>query len=195
MGRGEYAGGMGEIRVNRAPFLTLWASVVARRLGYGEDEALTLGRTVAGLMAQSKGRRLGIYTPSPEGKRQALREKREEIGTETVEMMGRSVPCVRTADGLRALSAASPTDPESVRRYLRERFKDALAPVEEKLVELAETFEPAELDREAMNVYLRLRPNVPKGREGWGKAGLLDTDAIDALIVSRRRSGAGPRRP
>lgn len=52
---------------------------------------------------------------------------------------------------------------------------------------LAETFEPAELDRAAMDVYMRLRPNVPKGREGWGKAGLLDTNEIDTLI--RERSG------
>ena len=186
---------MAEIRIRRAPFLTLWASRVARHLGYDEDEALTLGRAVAGQTAQAKGRRLGIYTRSPEEKRRALREKREEIGAETVEMMGRSIPCVRTADGLRALSEASPVDPESVRRYLKGRFKDALGPVEEKLAELAETFEPAELDREAMNVYMRLRPNVPRGREGWGKAGPLGVDAIDALIASRRRGDAGPRRP
>jgi hypothetical protein len=50
---------------------------------------------------------------------------------------------------------------------------------------LAETFEPAKLDRMAMDVYMRLRPNVPKGRQGWGKAGLLDTNQIDALIEER----------
>jgi hypothetical protein len=39
------------IEVNRAPVLTLWASVVAERLGFDHDEALTLGRAVAGLNA------------------------------------------------------------------------------------------------------------------------------------------------
>jgi hypothetical protein len=178
---------MAEIKINRAPFLTLWASVVARRLGHDEDEALTLGRAVAGLTAQSKGRRLGIYTPSSVEERGKVREKREKIGVETVEMMDRVIPCVRTLGGLRALSKASPVDPDSVRKYLAGRFKADLRLVEAKLVELAATFEPAELNRVAMDVYMRLRPNVPKGLEGWGKAGLLDTERIDAWI--RERSG------
>src|SRR5271157_1263915 len=33
------------VTVNRAPVLTLWAAVVAERLGFTWDEALTLGRT------------------------------------------------------------------------------------------------------------------------------------------------------
>jgi hypothetical protein len=36
------------ISINRAPVLTLWTAVVAQRLGFDEDEALTLGRAVAG---------------------------------------------------------------------------------------------------------------------------------------------------
>ena len=178
---------MVEIRINRAPFLTLWASVVARRLGFEEDEALTLGRAVAGLTAQSKGRRLGIYTPSSDEGRERLREKRERIGAETVELMDRAIPCVRTPDGLRALSGASPTEPESVRKYLAGRFKENLPLVETKLIELAAIFDPAELDREAMSIYMRLRPNVPKGREGWGQAGLLDTDKL--VVMIRKHSG------
>jgi len=176
---------MAEIKVNRAPFLTLWASVVARRLGYDEDEALTLGRAVAGLTAQSKGRKLGIFTPSSEDAREKVREKREEIGAGTVEMMDRVIPCVKTADGLRALSKAAPIDPASVRAYLVGKFKEALPEVEGRLAALAETFDPEELNASAMNVYMRLRPNVPKGREGWGKAGLLETEAIEALIRAR----------
>lgn len=178
-----------EIRVNRAPFLTLWASVVARRLGYDENEALTLGRAVAGLAAQSKGRRLGIYQPRPEAEREKTRKKRETIGEERVEVMGRLVPCVRTGIGLRALSNTSPTDPESIRRYLRGRFKEDLAAVESRLMALAMTYAPQALDQEAMNVYMSLRPNVPKGRKGWGKAGLLDMNAIDRLIAERLNEG------
>jgi hypothetical protein len=51
------------ISINRAPVLTLWAAVVAQRLGFDEDEALTLGKAVAGLNAYSKGRRLGMFKP------------------------------------------------------------------------------------------------------------------------------------
>ena len=48
------------IRVNRAPVLTLWATVVAERLGYPPETALTPGRFVAGSSARAKARRLGI---------------------------------------------------------------------------------------------------------------------------------------
>jgi hypothetical protein len=57
---------MDTVTINRAPVLSLWAAVVAERLGFDRDEALTLGKSVAGLTAQSKGQRLGIFTPSPE---------------------------------------------------------------------------------------------------------------------------------
>lgn len=36
------------ISINRAPVLTLWAAVVAERLGFDRNEALTLGKAVAG---------------------------------------------------------------------------------------------------------------------------------------------------
>jgi hypothetical protein len=39
----------------------LWAAVIAERLGHPHDAALPLGKAVAGLNAQSKGRRLGIF--------------------------------------------------------------------------------------------------------------------------------------
>jgi hypothetical protein len=55
------------ITINRAPVLTLWAAVVAERLGLDRDEALTIGRALSGLTAHAKGVRLGIFEPtSPE---------------------------------------------------------------------------------------------------------------------------------
>jgi hypothetical protein len=62
------------ISINRAPVLTLWAAVVAQRLGFDEDEALTLGKALAGLNSQAKGRRLGIFKPHEE-KATKAREK------------------------------------------------------------------------------------------------------------------------
>ena len=35
------------IKINRAPVLTLWAAVVAERLGFDHEVALTLGKAVA----------------------------------------------------------------------------------------------------------------------------------------------------
>jgi hypothetical protein len=43
------------IRINRAPVLTLWAAVVAERLGFDRDTVLTLGPVVAGLGAHANG--------------------------------------------------------------------------------------------------------------------------------------------
>ena len=51
--------------MNRAPVLTLWAAVVAEVLGFEHDEALSLGRAVAGLNAYSKGVSLGLIQPTP----------------------------------------------------------------------------------------------------------------------------------
>ena len=61
------------ILINRAPVLTLWGAVVAQRVGYNWNEALSLGKALAGLTAQSKGRRLGIYKPS---QKKEAREKK-----------------------------------------------------------------------------------------------------------------------
>ena len=65
------------ILINRASVLTLWAAVVAECLGFNHDEALSLGRALAGLNAQSKGRRLGIFKPTP----QEIKKVREGGGT------------------------------------------------------------------------------------------------------------------
>jgi hypothetical protein len=67
-----------KILINRAPVLTLWAAVVAERLGFKPDEALSLGRALAGLNAQSKGRRLGIFKPSPKELKRVREQKRGE---------------------------------------------------------------------------------------------------------------------
>jgi hypothetical protein len=46
------------LEINRAPVLTLWAAVVAERLGHPANTALTLGRAVAGSAAQVKARNI-----------------------------------------------------------------------------------------------------------------------------------------
>jgi hypothetical protein len=56
------------IKVNRAPVLTLWASVVAERLGHPPELALSLAKIVAGTAARAKARRLGIAEESDQAK-------------------------------------------------------------------------------------------------------------------------------
>src|SRR5919197_389060 len=88
------------VPVNRAAVLTLWAAVVAERLGFDRGEALSLGRAVAGLNAQAKGRRLGVFKPHAE-KPRAARE-REPGGRFLVEVCGRDVPAGGAPHGGRA---------------------------------------------------------------------------------------------
>jgi hypothetical protein len=115
------------ISINRAPVLTLRAAVVAERLGFDRDEALTLGRAVAGLNAQSKGRRLGVFKPHEERPKKA-REKDHGEGFR-VEVCGRDVPATNTPDGIWAIQRGKPIDPEGVEEYLADRFGDDLPAV------------------------------------------------------------------
>ena len=87
---------MKTISINRAPVLTLWAAVVAQRLGFKEDEALTLGKAVAGLNAQAKGRRPGVFKPHEEKAKKAREKERGERFW--VEVLGRPVPATNTDD-------------------------------------------------------------------------------------------------
>ncbi|MCX6093903.1 MAG: hypothetical protein NTY63_03665 [Candidatus Bipolaricaulota bacterium] len=112
--------------MNRVPVLTLWATIVARRLGYDEDEALTLGKAIAGQTAAAKGKRLGLYAGKTASEAEALREERQARGAESIEFMGRVIPCLRTDKGLRTLDDVRPADPAAVRRYLESKFGDAL---------------------------------------------------------------------
>jgi len=165
------------VEVNRAPVLTLWASVVAQRLGYDQEAALSLGRALAGLNAQAKGRRLGIFKP-PEKKP----PKKPRVGEEFwVELLGRPVPAVQTARGVRAVSGARPVDPEGVERYLEGKFGDALDSVRRAMEALAASLQPAELAAGAYALYEQFRPSIPGGVRGWGAKGELSLDRIREL--------------
>src|SRR5947209_1493950 len=131
------------ISINRAPVLTLWAAVVAQRLGFDEDEALTLGKAVAGLNAQAKGRRLGIFKPHEEKPKKAREKERGERFL--IEVLGRPVPATNTDDGIRAVRGSKPIDPDSVRRYLGDKFGDDLKAVRSAMQRLAKTNKPKEL--------------------------------------------------
>ena len=122
------------IRINRAPMLTLWAAVVAERLGHQHDAALTYGRTVAGLNAASKARGLGIAEPEKAPKKKSPRPpgKRVEIA-----LLGRNFDAIETEEGWRALDGGRAVSPESVERYLTAKFGDDLDAVEAAMVALA----------------------------------------------------------
>ena len=76
--------------------------MVARRLGYNEETALTLGKAVAGLNAQSKGRKLEIYEEKSEEEKEKESKQKKPVKTEFIEILGRGVLAVKTPKGLAA---------------------------------------------------------------------------------------------
>ena len=172
------------VMVNRAPVLTLWAAVVAEVLGFDHDEALTLGRAVAGLNAYSKGISLGLFQPTPqEVKEQRQKMRKEE--TVTVDLLHRAVPAKHTGEGLRALSGESSIHPESVQKYLESKFGEALKDVSGTMMALAKSLPPSQLAEKAYSLYEKFRPEIPPGKKGWGVSGKLDLDLIRKMASAR----------
>ena len=172
-----------KISINRAPVLTLWAAVVAHRLGFDRDEALALGKAVAGLNAQSKGRRLGIFKPHEQKPKEARKMKHGEEFW--IEVCGRSVPAKNTKDGVRAVIGDKAIDPDSVQGYLEGKFGDDLNTVESVMKKLAKSYSPTELAAEAYPLYEKFRPSIPGGKTGWGAKGDLDLGMIEKLAKRR----------
>jgi hypothetical protein len=169
------------VEINRAPVLTLWGGVVAERLGYDGDTALTFGKAVAGLNAQSKGRMLGIFGP-PKGQEPGKKPRKAGLGEEFwVEICGRGVPAKNTEDGVRAVVKDEPIDPAKVEKYLEKAFGDSLDAVRNAMEDLAGSFEPRELEENSYALYEKFRPKIASGKRGWGQKGTLDLDLIRSL--------------
>jgi hypothetical protein len=174
------------IKVNRAPVMTLWAAVVAERLGHDPDAALTLGKAVAGLNAQAKGRRLGLYEAPPDQTDETASGRRPAGGQRLVTVLGRAVPAIQTGQGVRATVNGQPMDPARVRRYLERAFGRELTAVQAALEVLAQAYPPDQLAARAYALYEQFRPAVPEGTKGWGAKGELRLDAIRALARKGR---------
>jgi len=170
-----------KIKINRAPVLTLWAAVVAERLGYDEETALTLGKAVAGLNAQSKGRKLGIYEEKTADEKEKEAKKEKPVKTDFIEILGRDVPAVKTPQGLRAAIKGEPIHADSVDTYLKQKFGDELDEVRAAMEKLAKAYTPKQLESKAYDLYENFRPEIPEGKKGWGAKGELDLDYIRSL--------------
>lgn len=170
-----------KIMMNRAPVLTLWATVVAERLGYDPEAALTLGKAVAGLNAQSKGRMLGIFG-QPKAPEEGQAPRKTGLGEEFwITLCDRAVPAKNTPDGIRAVVKDKPIDPSSVQKYLQGKFGDNLATVRAAMEELAQAVSPEDISERAYSLYEKFRPVIPRGQQGWGAQGELDPELIRSL--------------
>ena len=167
------------IPVNRAPVLTLWAIVVAERLGHPPDTALTLGRFVAGSSARTKARRLGISDEKQDAEERHARAAELNPQRQTFRLLGRDIPVIPADDGtLRADDGGKPASAKGVQGYIARAFGDRLAEARAAMEGLAATLPPEELNRVGFRLYERFRPDVPHGAEGWGAKSELRLERI-----------------
>jgi hypothetical protein len=131
----------------------------------------------------TKGRRLGIFKPTPkELKKVRERERGEEF---RVELLGRALPAVNTEEGVRAVVKSEPIEPETVERYLESKFGEALPDARKAMMELASALDPDELAQQGFSLYEQFRPQIPEGVSGWGAKGELDLGRIRKLAVEK----------
>ena len=164
------------IKVNRAPVLTLWAAVVAERLGHHPDTAMSLASAVAGTAARAKARRLGIAEEHDAQHERGTTARKREV----VELLGREIPVIHAGDGpvLAADGEGKPAPAEPVRNYVGRAFGTRLNEVRTAMEELARSIDPTELNRRGFKLYEAFRPEVPEGAKGWGAKGELRLQAI-----------------
>jgi hypothetical protein len=177
---------MTKIEINRAPVLTLWASVVAERLGHPKATALTLGKTIAGKVAFSKAQTIGRAKKREADSSSSPRLKPAGEKTNLLAFMGRHCTMIETASGMMAISEGRPISPKEVELYLEEKFGDRLEATRLAMMDLANSRSPAQLAREAFGLYRKFRPSIPAGAAGWGKDGVLDLDAIKRLTEKQK---------
>ena len=120
---------------------------------------------------------LGIYHPAPEAEQKPAKQH-VKAEYQPVEILGRQVPTIETPDGIRAAKDDKPISPSSVEAYLQRSFGDDLQRVTDAMKELAESHDPADLDRDAYRLYERFRPQIASGQRGWGQKGTLDLGKI-----------------
>jgi hypothetical protein len=174
---------MTTLRINRAPVLTLWAAVVAERIGLPHGTALTAGHAVAGMTAHAKGVRLGIYAqPADSGTKPALAKPEGATGdVREFLLLGRIVHIADTKDGPRAINKGEIVKPAAVEKYLRGKLGDQLETARSAMEALAATLPPKELNAKAFHLYEQFRPEVPPDEKGWGAKGVLDMERISKL--------------
>ena len=166
----------GEILVNRAPVLTLWAAIVAEHLGHDADAAITLGRAVAGSSARVKARAIGLEEKHGDaGKTKAAKP----VLRQTVHLLGRDVPVVEQKGSLYALDHDKAASPRPAYTYVTGAFGEHLPAVRRAMEKLAASLPQEELNRVGFRLYEHFRPDVPAGAGGWGKKGVLDLKRIE----------------
>jgi len=90
---------------------------------------------------------------------------------------------IEEEERIRAISKDKAISPASVDKYISNKFGDDLDDIRSAMVDLAASFEPGALKTKAFKLYEAFRPEIPKGKRGWGAQGELDPEIIRRLIM------------
>jgi hypothetical protein len=183
------------LTINRFPIFAAWCYLIARRLGYNEDEAKSLAVTRAKLGAAAKAGLLGqrghrAGAPGGAGKGKSSGRVPEEI--EQVPFVGMR-PLVAEVEGetrgvLNGGEGPRVVPPRqydtSVERKLGEAYRDVLRTLET----LADALPPEELNHRGYELWEQFAPMVrdASGREskpGFGQRGVFDPEKVERLVA------------
>ncbi|CAK5275614.1 unnamed protein product [Mycena citricolor] len=159
--------------VNRAPLMTAWSFLVAQRLGFGLEEALSIASVYTELNAISKGVSIGVFKKSDRRATEASLGGTQPF----VELMGRR-PLYRSQNSQwRALSNDEPVDPGVAFGYISRALRQNTPYILGALRLLVESYSVQEINKIAWSLYADFRPDVT----GWGDRGQVRCETILAL--------------
>ncbi|KAJ7276479.1 hypothetical protein B0H12DRAFT_24606 [Mycena haematopus] len=164
--------------VNRAPLMTAWSTLVAERLGFQREEALSIASVYTEMNAVSKGISMGIYKPGTQYKRST--EASKGGSQPYVELMGRR-PLFKTQNSQwRALSNGTVVQPSTAFSYICRALRKTTPHIIGALRLLVESFTPEEINARGWALYADFRPEV----KGWGERAEVKCETILGLRKS-----------
>ncbi|KAJ6598982.1 hypothetical protein DFH09DRAFT_1243465 [Mycena vulgaris] len=159
--------------VNRAPLMTAWSTLVAERLGFQREEALSIASVFTELNAISKGISMGIYKQGTERGMEASKGGSQPY----VELMGRRPLFQTQTSQWRALSNGTAVQPSTAFSYISRALRQTTPYIIGALRLLVESFTPQEINGKAWGLYAEFRPEV----NGWGERAEVKCETILAL--------------
>ncbi|KAL0036893.1 hypothetical protein WJX77_003943 [Trebouxia sp. C0004] len=174
------------VKINRAPVLTLWVAVVAERQGFSKEAGLTFGKAISGMLAQSKGRSIGMLDKKDTDDNAKHEEEEQEHaqGIARHDVFGMSIKAKDVGDegDVRAVDTnMKALNHKQVEGYLQRAFGQQLQVAKHALTELANSYKAEEVGDHCYHLYEQFRPSIASGQKGWGQKGQLDLTQIRQL--------------
>jgi hypothetical protein len=165
------------IVVHRAAVLTLWAAVVAERLGHSRETAVTIGRALVGSAPRENARGIACDENGANESTETQQLVKVRVSPSVV-LLGKAIRMILNAAGEpRAAVRHWPVDHRQVEQYLTKAFGDHLVGVRAAMEELASRYEPADLNQIGLSLYEKFRPGM-----WWGRKSDLEIWKILAAV-------------